>query len=151
MDSLIAENLLAMLAVIAILTVSKRITLPLIILFYYFLYTFADVHFVSYGLVEDGPSWYLTMCFIDLVVTFLLAMSMLSGKAYVRMTFLYICYVFLFQLLPDAIQANLIKTDLRYLSSSAYEYIMTYAIQIDLLVALLGSDNFISRRVFTRS
>lgn len=151
MDSLIASNTIAMIAIAVIAIVSNRKFLPLVILFFYAAYIAMDVTFVKYGMVRDGPSWYLGLSIVDLVVMFSCSIAVFFEKTYVRTAILYVFYVFAFHLIPDLVQANLIKSELRYLSSDAYEYIMAYAIPVDLLIALLGSDNLISRRVFTRS
>lgn len=151
MDILTIENVSAMVILMVVIANSYRKALPCIILAFYVFYTTLDLGFASSGYVSDAPSWYLMMSVLDLAVMFACSLALALEKAYTRTTFIYIVYIALFHLIPDLAQANLIKTDFRYLSTAYYQYIMAYAIPFDILIAIIGSDNLVSRRIFTRS
>lgn len=149
MDIIMLENYLGLATILMIIAKSKRRLLATVIAFYYVIYIFLDSMVVD-GLVTDAPSWYLLNAMLDLIVMSACTYLVVHRMSYLRITIVYILYVGLFHLMPDLIQANLIKTELRYVSTSGYQYIMAYAIEFDILIAIIGSDNLISRRVFHR-
>lgn len=151
MDILTTENTVAMIILMVVIANSRKNALPCIILAFYILYTILDLGFASSGYVSDAPSWYLIMSVLDLSIMLACSIALALEKTYIRTAFIYIIYMALFHLIPDLAQANLIKTELRYLSTAYYQYIMSYAIPFDILIAIIGSDNLISRRIFTRS
>lgn len=150
MDTIMLENYIGLAIILLIMAKSKKILLTAVIAFYYVAYIFIDSLAVD-GLVTDAPFWYLLNALLDLSVMATCTYLAMNRMSYLRTTIIYILYVGLFHLIPDLIQANLIKTELRYVSIAGYQYIMNYAIQFDILVAIIGSDNLISRRIFVRS
>ena len=151
MDSLISENLVAMGIIAIVMICSKRVALPAIILAYYIVYIILDVSFVNQWNIKDAITWYMVMASLDLTVMIACLAAIILEKTYVRTTFVYMVYVGIFNLIPDLMQANFITTEIRYLSTAFYKYIMSYAISFEIIITIIGSDNFVSRKLFKKA
>lgn len=149
-DQIMMENILGLIAVTIVIFNSRRRALAFVILCFYGMYLTMDIAYVVDSTVADAPAWYLLNSMIDLLIMLLCIVIIMTRACYLRMAFLYLVYTAAMHLLPDIVQANLIKSELRYISTDAYAYIMTYAVYVDVLIAILGSDNLISRRIFQR-
>lgn len=143
--SLVIENIAAALIIAVVISLSKRTALACVILAFYAVYIALDIAFVSDGMANDAVFWYMTMAVIDLVVMCAVCMMITRGTTNQRVAFVYLIYLISFNLVPDLIQAGAIKTEIRYVSSSVYEYIMIYAIPFDILIAVLSSENRVSK------
>lgn len=145
------ENLVAMVVITAAIFLSKRNAIPVTIICYYALY--AGLQSVTIGAVSDylpyvslsfeGASiYYLGFAAIELLIVILLC---LNAQNYRNITIFYAIMIFI-SMAFNAIQAFSMTIESNWFIDF-YTIRQQIAIPLDITVAWLGSDNFVSRRL----
>ena len=145
------ENLISMVVITAAIFLSRKNTLPVIIICYYALY--AGLQSISLGSVSDylpivhisfglAAAHYLFAASLELLVIILLC---LNTSHYRNITIFYAIMVFI-SMMFNAIQAFSMTIESNWFIDF-YTIRQQIAIPLDITVAWLGSDNFVSRRL----
>lgn len=145
------ENLIAMVVITAAIFLSKRNAIPVIIICYYALY--AGLQTVTIGSVSDylpyvfisfesASIYYLGFASLELLIIILLC---LNTSHYRNITIFYAIMVFV-SMMFNAIQAFSMTIESNWFIDF-YTIRQQIAIPLDITVAWLGSDNFVSRRL----
>jgi hypothetical protein len=143
------ENLLSMAVIATAIFLSKRNTIPIIIFSYYaiylgWLYAFGGIYesSFSYETVNLASIYYLGATSISLLVIIPLC---LNAQNYRNITIFYAIMVFI-SMVFNAIQAFSMTIESNWFIDF-YTIRQQIAIPLDITVAWLGSDNFVSRRL----
>jgi hypothetical protein len=145
------ENLVAMVVITAAIFLSKRNAIPVIIICYYALY--AGLQTVTVGWITDylpitkmsfsmASIYYLGFASIELLIIILLC---LSASQYRNIAIFYAIMV-LISMAFNAIQAFSMTIESNWFIDF-YTIRQQIAIPLDITVAWLGSDNFVSRKL----
>jgi hypothetical protein len=145
------ENLIAMVVITAAIFLSRKNTLPVIIICYYALY--AGLQSVTIGSVSDympyvaisfksASIYYLGFASLELLIIILLC---LNASHYRNITIFYAIMVFI-SMMFNAIQSFSMTIESNWFIDF-YTIRQQIAIPLDITVAWLGSDNFVSRRL----
>jgi len=145
------ENLVAMVVITAAIFLSKRNSIPVIIICYYALYS--GLQYVTVGWITDylpvtrmpfylAAIQYLFAVAIELLIIILLC---LSTSQYRSIAIFYAIMV-LTSMVFNAIQAFSMTIESNWFIDF-YTIRQQIAIPLDITVAWLGSDNFVSRRL----
>lgn len=147
MPSWIDVNQAALLVILLIAYASTRRGLPVIIAGFYIAYM--GIEIIEPLTTESG--YYLLNVLLDIGVLYACVCLLKSGRAYITTTLMFMLYIAFFYAFPDLMLFLLHKTAFRDGAKLWYDIIMQSAVFIDILFALIGSNNRISRMLFKDS
>ncbi len=137
------ENYLALIVLLLITRISKRCELPCIIIAFYVAYIVIDI-MITY----DNRWFYLINAVLDIVIMLMCFRLILSGVSYAKTTFAFMLYVAVFYVIPDLSMYSMLNMKQYHLVTDIYYSVMNVTVFIDILFALVGSDNIISKWLF---